>query len=163
MIDINRIVEFAINKGYFISDLYNAIGIQKAGFLNIRKNKSGQFRIDYFYDLCEYLGIDPRDGLEIFDSKSEVNLKKYEPEYDINVLNDRNLKIEEIIKYAHSKGIYIKDIVEYIGIEGTAFREFRKSRNEEELKKYFFDICKYVGIPYGKAVTKYTVNKSNKK
>lgn len=155
MIDINRVVEFATIQGYFISDLYKAIGIKKAGFLNIRKNKSCQFRIDYFYNLCNYLGIEIKEGLEIFDEDSTIDFKKYVPEYNYNILENRSLRIEELIRYAHSKGLYIKDLAAAIEVDTATFRKLRK--NENEFKKYFFKISEFIGVPYGKAIAKYTM------
>lgn len=157
MVDINKIVEFATGKGYKIADLYRKLGLTKAGFQNLRKNKN-KFSIQYFYELCEFLRVEPSVALKIFDENNSENLGDYLIEEDSKVLDGREVQIEKLIKYAHSKRIYIKDICECIAIEKEQFKDMRKS-NKEALKPYFFEICDLLRLPHEKAVTKYTIRK----
>lgn len=155
MIDINRIVEFATIQGYFVSDLYKVIGLRKASFYYIRKNKSCEFRMDYFYKLCSYLWIEPKEALDLFDQNSKIDLKKYIPDYDYNILEDRYIKIEELITYANYKKIYLRDIANALDLSMDSLRIIRK--DQKKFKNYFFDLIELIGIPYGKAISKYTI------
>lgn len=161
MIDIERIVQFATVQGYHISDLYKVLGMSKSTFVNIRKNIKEEFKISYFYKLCNYLGIDIEEGIIIFDRNSSIDFNEYIPEYDRKILTNKFIKIDELIKYANGKGIYMKDLASYLGLEVVEFKSIKNQKSQSKLKDCFFDLCSYIGIPYGKALSKYTTEICN--